>query len=127
MTSMEATGTLPSLPSAPRRRRRWLTGLLFLPFLLLWIWCFLLEPDVRTALAPILGPWSGLAFGHHDCTMANSLPRTTWFAVGLGVVALSALALARRPLARLLAGVTAGLWALLWMGLAALSILNLQS
>lgn len=110
-----------------RRGRRWLLGLLLAVALLVWLLCFLLEPEPKTVLAPFLGPWAGHVHGHESCTMANAMPRLTWLAVGLGAVALAAALLPRRRWSRLLALVSGSLWAVLWLGLALLSLVNMQS
>jgi hypothetical protein len=80
--------------------------------------------EVRTIAAPVLGPWAGHLYGHSECTMANALPWASWTAVGLGVVTLVLMLLARSRPWRVVAAVVGSIWSLFWNGLAFLSVVN---
>jgi hypothetical protein len=85
---------------------------------------FALRREPSALVAPLLGPWAGLVFGHHECTMAVALPAWSAAACASGVAVLAAAVLLRRGGARGLIPFVATLWALLWVGLALLSVLN---
>ena len=53
-----------------------------LPYALATAGCLLVRPEVGSFLAPLLGPWGGVPFGHSECTMASALPGPSAFAVG---------------------------------------------
>lgn len=53
-----------------------------IPYALATVGCLLARPEIGAFVAPLLGPWGGVAFGHSDCTMANALPGPSAFAVG---------------------------------------------
>lgn len=60
-----------------------------IPYGLAAILCLLMHPEVGSLLAPLLGPWAGNVYGHHDCTMANLSPVPSGVATGLLAVALA--------------------------------------
>lgn len=89
--------------------------------------CFALEPTPRSALAPVLGPWAGLLFGHAECTLASVSPLLSGMVTGLLLLSGLGLVLGRARPARPLALLAFVLALGAWCALAALSIVNLQS
>ena len=81
--------------------------------------CLLLRQEPAAILAPVLGPWAGMAFGHLDCTMGTVLPLPS---VLLAVVRPGLLYLWQQHGGRWLWAVL--LWDLPWLAAALLSVLN---
>jgi len=92
-----------------------------------WAWCLAMRPEPASLLAPPLGPWAGIAYGHHDCTMAAMLPGWTRAVVALGVVALAACIFGRRTRMRGVLPFLVTLWTAAWVALAWLSVVNTLS
>ncbi|MCY3002870.1 MAG: hypothetical protein NTV21_13800 [Planctomycetota bacterium] len=53
-----------------------------IPYALATVGCLLARPEIGAFVAPLLGPWGGVPFGHSECTMASALPGPSAFAVG---------------------------------------------
>lgn len=92
-----------------------------------WTLCFLVQPRIGSLAAPLLGPWAGLAIGHSECTMASALPGWSIAAVALGVLTLAAWKFLRHKARGALLAILTSFWALLWVGLALLSVVNTLS
>jgi len=92
--------------------------------------CLLLRPEVGSFVAPLLGPWGGVPFGHSDCTLASVHPGPTAFAVGwLALSLLLSWFLRATPSSflRIASHASLALAATIWCGLAWLSALNTTS
>lgn len=98
-----------------------------LPWLAATSLCFLMRRELPSLFAPLLGPWAGLAYGHHDCTMGTVMPAVSWGAALLGAVAIPTALRARSPRLRRAGRIATLLWAVLWFGLAVLSAVNSTS
>lgn len=112
----------------PRRARRWrraaLAAFLGAPALLCVLTFVLAGPDLASLLAPWLGPFAGMVWGHADCTMWNQSRGAAIAAIALGLGSLALFVVADRrkgPLAALIPG---ALWSLVWCALATISALN---
>jgi hypothetical protein len=112
-------------PERARSRRTRMLGrvLLALPAVVVLVWCVLLRPEPASLLAPLLGPWAGVLYGHWECTLASAHP---WrIAAGsAGVIAAVALGWRRPGLVRGLAGVLLVCSGLAWLAAALLSVAN---
>ena len=95
-----------------------------LSFGVVLVMCLLLRPESVSLVAPVLGPWAGVLYGHHGCTLATQWPAATLVLVITGVVLLiGVLTLRGRPgYPWVLAGTA--LWALAWEAAALLSVAN---
>lgn len=71
----------------------------------------------------VLGPWAGVAVGHHECTMATQVPMASIGLVFAGFALVLGLALGK-PWLRGVLLVLLGVWALMWCGAGLLSIVN---
>jgi len=97
------------------------------PFGIAVVLCFLFRPGPGALLAPALGPWAGVVFGHWDCTMAHQLPVLSYALLALGAAALASfLRIPRQPWRSLLFTVVV-LWAAAWEAASVLSVLNTTS
>ncbi len=82
------------------------------------------RPEVGSFLAPLLGPWAGLAFGHADCTLATILPLPSLALAVLGGVALSGAFRSRRRRTFVPFAILTVTWALAWCLAALVSVVN---
>jgi hypothetical protein len=89
--------------------------------------CLLVQPELGSLVAPALGPWAGLVYGHLHCTMANAAPQWSWAGVAAMAVAIggvgSSLNTTSRAV-RVVITIVLGLALLQWFALAWLSALN---
>lgn len=85
---MNAVSSNEKLPSFLRMPRATLLCIA-IPYGLAAILCLLMHPEVGSLLAPLLGPWAGNVYGHHDCTMANQIPVPSAIVAGLLAAALA--------------------------------------
>jgi len=104
------------------QRFRWIWLVPFVPFMLTGGMALAARTEPGALLAPFLGPWAGHAFGHSDCTLATSMPLASVLAAAFG--AGSVVAALRSRGQGFLAPIALTLWALVWEGLALLSIVN---
>lgn len=101
-----------------------------IPYALAMIGCLLARPEIGAFVAPLLGPWGGVPFGHSDCTMASALPGPSAFAVGwLALSLLLSWFLRATPshFLRIASHTSLALAATIWCGLAWLSAVNSTS
>jgi len=108
----------------PRISRRALVLAFAIPAAIALGWSLLLRPELPTLITPVLGPWAGVAFGHHECTMANAAPEVSTAVVALGIVVAAAWVFLRGSVARILVPALAAMWALGWCTLALFSVVN---
>jgi hypothetical protein len=95
-----------------------------LPFGLVLLMCLLLRREAASLVAPILGPWAGVLYGHHGCTLATQWPTATWVLVITGAaLVICVLGLRGRPGYPWVLTGTA-LWAAAWETTALLSVAN---
>ena len=86
--------------------------------------CLLLRPESVSLVAPVLGPWAGVLYGHHECTLATQWPTATYVLVITGVaLVIGILTLRGRPSHQWVLTGTA-LWAVAWETTALLSVAN---
>lgn len=92
--------------------------------------CCLLFSEWRSLAAPALGPWAGVLFGHHECTMATVKPTASRIVVGAFSGSIVAFLFAARS-SRLFVRAAGAIFFLLaltaWCGTALLSFVNMSS
>jgi hypothetical protein len=101
-----------------------------IPYALATVGCLLVRPEVGSFVAPLLGPWGGLPYGHSECTMASALPGPSAFAVGwLALSILLSWFLRATPshLLRIASHASLALAATIWCALAWFSAVNSTS
>lgn len=98
-----------------------------LPLALALLLCVLMQPVPGSVLAPALGPWAGLIYGHRDCTMASVFPAVAIALLVLGVGCLFAVRGRLPGVGRAAALWVTGLWAVAWEFTALLSVVNTTS
>lgn len=109
---------------SPRKPRLLILVALTLPFAAGLVLSLLLRPEAASLLAPFLGPWAGVTYGHHECTLASqSLPAALALAA-VGLVALSGTGLLRTRRGYAAVVCVTVLWALTWEASAVLSVAN---
>lgn len=89
--------------------------------------CCLLQRTPLSLLAPVLGPWAGVLYGHHDCTLGNLQPLASWTLLGALPLAAASLYFGRDTRARPFALLALVLVIALWSAFALLSVLNTTS
>lgn len=92
--------------------------------------CLLVRPEPASLIAPLLGPWAGLAYGHSDCTLGNQVPAWSWLSgVALVCSVPTAIQLQRseRAAVRRTALATVVLLGFQWFAMAWLSAVNTTS
>ena len=89
--------------------------------------CCVLKHTPLSLLAPVLGPWAGLLYGHEDCTLGNLQPLASWTLLGSLPLAAAGLYLGRDTRARPFALLAFVLVIALWCVFALLSVLNTTS
>ena len=81
----------------------------------------------KAVLAPVLGPWAGVAIGHHDCTIARQFPLTSTLLVVLGGALLVASWRARTTRGFPFLVGLAAVWGVAWEVAALFSLANASS
>ncbi|MFN0009151.1 MAG: hypothetical protein ACKVXR_14705 [Planctomycetota bacterium] len=107
-----------------RPSRRALVLAFGVPAAIALVWSLLMRPELPTLITPLLGPWAGLAFGHHDCTMANLAPKNSAAVIALGFLVAAACVFLRGSVARILVPALATIWAVAWSTMALISVIN---
>lgn len=101
-----------------------------LPAALACAGCLLVRPEPASLLAPLLGPWAGISYGHSECTLGNLAQLWSWIGTAAFAIACVAACLTRRSeraWARHVATAALALAALDWFALAWLSTVNTTS
>ena len=98
-----------------------------LPFAALLLICVVARPRIGAFVAPFLGPWAGVAYGHYDCTMGHAAPLPSFGLAVFGAASGVGLVLARGANGRTLALSALVVWALGWELAAFLSFVNAGS
>jgi hypothetical protein len=110
------------------RTRRVTETLAFaLPFGLAAVLCLVARPAAASLVAPALGPWAGVLYGHQDCTLGSVLPALSLGIAGAGAVLLVTLRSLRPGTWHTVVLVAAALWALAWETAALISVVNSTS
>ena len=101
-----------------------------LPYALATAGCLLVRPEVGSFLAPLLGPWGGVPYGHSECTVASNGPGIAALAVGWLVLSLLLVWFLRRTpssFLRIASHTSLALAATCWCALAWISAVNSTS
>jgi hypothetical protein len=93
-----------------------------LPLALAATCALLIRLELVSLLAPLFGPWAGVLYGHHECTLARSVPLTATL-VALGIAALAGAVFLRGAWRTAFVGAGA-VWAVAWELAALLSVVN---
>ena len=109
--------------SQPAMSRRLLIALLA-PLALALVLCLVVQPEPGALVAPLLGPWAGLAWGHSECTMAKALPGPSYATVVALSVVLWLYLRAHASRGRAVLAALLFIAVLSWSALAVLSALN---
>jgi hypothetical protein len=113
-------------PETRSSSKRWVLAVAVLLLLSAGL-SFAMQPEPGSAVAPLLGPWAGIALGHSDCTLGNQIPGASLGLAAVGVLLAVGLGRSKRHGARVVVLSLGLVWVAAWELSALLSVLNTTS